>query len=68
MCSKNRSTHPLHALIIGVGGSIYTGTVHQLTKLGVNGRDLKNTVRTVHMKTTEIVRFLVVQRSPYVHA
>ena len=45
-------------LIIGVGGSIYTGTVHQLTKLGVNGRDLKNTVRTVHMKTTEMLHWI----------
>ena len=45
-------------LIMGVGGSIYNGTVHQLTKLGVNGRDLKNTVRTVHMKTTEMLHWI----------
>jgi hypothetical protein len=45
-------------LIIGVGGSIFTGTVNQLIKLGVNGRDLKTTVRTVHLKTTEMLHWI----------
>ena len=45
-------------LLFGVGGSIYTGTVRQLVKLGVNGQDLKNTVRMVHLKSTEMLHWI----------
>jgi len=46
------------SLLIGVGGSIYNGTASQLVKLGVNGQDLKATLKAIHLKSTEMLHWI----------
>lgn len=46
------------SLLIGAGGSIYNGTASQLVKLGVNGQDLKATLKAIHLKSTEMLHWI----------
>jgi hypothetical protein len=45
-------------LVIGVAGSIYTDLSSHLLTLGVNGRDLKATIKAIHLKTTNLLHWI----------
>jgi ribonuclease HI len=45
-------------LVIGVAGSIFREMTHNLSALGVNGRDLKATTKAIHVKTTNLLHWI----------
>ena len=46
------------SLLTVVIGSIYNVTASQLVKLGVNGQDLKATLKAIHLKSTEMLHWI----------
>ena len=45
-------------LVIGVAGSIFQDLNTKLLALGVNGQDLKATMKAVHLKTTKLLHWI----------
>jgi hypothetical protein len=46
------------ALVIGVAGSIYKDISSHLPTLGVNGQYLKATIKTIHLKRTNLLHWI----------
>ena len=54
---RNATVHYM-PLVIGVAGSIYKELSSHLVALGVNGQDVKATIRAIHLKTTNLLHWI----------
>ena len=55
-------------LVIGVAGSIYKELSSHMVALGLNGQDLKATIRAIHLKTTKLLHWTYTTKQKKEHS
>ena len=64
---RNATVHYI-PLVIGVAGSIYKELSSHLVALGVNGQDVKATIRAIHLKTTNLLHWIYTTKQKKEHS
>ena len=61
---RNATVHYI-PLVIGVAGSIFKELSSHMVALGVNGQDVKATIRAIHLKTTKSTIYTTKQKKEH---